>query len=181
MEMRRWSVLYHPFGPPLWHEVYDIRNWQSMKWTKLLSLHIDSHRKHIGGYFYYFDIQEFVRTPITLKLALLWVLLPNNKKNKKGDTRTLSVCKETLPYFSMRVSDFSIVWTKRSQIYVLVTNYLEFFTSAIDTLKTLVIALGAGLAVWGVINLLEGYGNDNRATLISAYNSRSSVTPLETW
>ena len=24
-----------------------------------------------------------------------------------------------------------------------------------------VIALGAGLGVWGVINLLEGYGNDN--------------------
>ena len=22
-------------------------------------------------------------------------------------------------------------------------------------------AIGAGLAVWGVINLLEGYGNDN--------------------
>jgi hypothetical protein len=38
---------------------------------------------------------------------------------------------------------------------------MAFFTSAIDTLKTLVIALGAGLAVWGVINLLEGYGNDN--------------------
>lgn len=38
---------------------------------------------------------------------------------------------------------------------------MEFFTSAIDTLKTVVIGLGAGLAVWGVINLLEGYGNDN--------------------
>ena len=38
---------------------------------------------------------------------------------------------------------------------------MEFFTSAIDTLKVLVIALGAGLGVWGVINLLEGYGNDN--------------------
>ena len=37
---------------------------------------------------------------------------------------------------------------------------MEFFTSAIDTLKVLVIALGAGLGVWGVINLLEGYGND---------------------
>lgn len=24
-----------------------------------------------------------------------------------------------------------------------------------------IIALGAGLAVWGVVNLLEGYGNDN--------------------
>ena len=38
---------------------------------------------------------------------------------------------------------------------------MDFFTSAIDTMKTLVIALGAGLAVWGVINLLEGCGNDN--------------------
>jgi len=28
-------------------------------------------------------------------------------------------------------------------------------------LQTLVIALGAGLGVWGIINLLEGYGNDN--------------------
>ena len=27
--------------------------------------------------------------------------------------------------------------------------------------RTLVIALGAGLAVWGVVNLMEGYGNDN--------------------
>ena len=38
---------------------------------------------------------------------------------------------------------------------------MEFFNSAIGTLQTLVIALGAGLGVWGVINLLEGYGNDN--------------------
>ena len=39
--------------------------------------------------------------------------------------------------------------------------YMEFFSSAITTLQTLVVALGAGLGVWGVINLLEGYGNDN--------------------
>ena len=38
---------------------------------------------------------------------------------------------------------------------------MAFFNSAIDTLQTLVIALGAGLGAWGVINLLEGYGNDN--------------------
>lgn len=38
---------------------------------------------------------------------------------------------------------------------------MAFFASAIDTLKLLVIAIGAGLGVWGVINLLEGYGNDN--------------------
>ena len=37
---------------------------------------------------------------------------------------------------------------------------MAFFSSAI-TLQTLVIALGAGLGVWGVVNLLEGYGSDN--------------------
>lgn len=41
---------------------------------------------------------------------------------------------------------------------------MDFFNSAIEVLQTLVDALGAGLGVWGVINLLEGYGNDNRAT-----------------
>ena len=40
---------------------------------------------------------------------------------------------------------------------------MEFFASAIDTLKILVIAIGAGLGVWGVVNLLEGYGSDNPA------------------
>ena len=40
---------------------------------------------------------------------------------------------------------------------------MEFFNQAIDILKILVMALGAGLAVWGVINLLEGYGLDNPA------------------
>jgi len=38
---------------------------------------------------------------------------------------------------------------------------MEFFNEAVNILKILVIALGAGLSVWGVINLLEGYGNDN--------------------
>ena len=40
---------------------------------------------------------------------------------------------------------------------------MEFFNQSIDILKVLVMALGAGLAVWGVINLLEGYGSDNPA------------------
>ena len=38
---------------------------------------------------------------------------------------------------------------------------MAFFSSAVGVLQTLVIALGAGLAIWGVINLMEGYGNDN--------------------
>ena len=38
---------------------------------------------------------------------------------------------------------------------------MQFFSEAVNVLQTLVISLGAGLAVWGVVNLLEGYGNDN--------------------
>lgn len=38
---------------------------------------------------------------------------------------------------------------------------MGFFNSAVDTLQTLVGAVGAGLGVWGMINLFEGYGNDN--------------------
>lgn len=52
------------------------------------------------------------------------------------------------PYFYLKISGKE-------------TEFMAFFTSAITILQTLVVALGAGLAVWGVINLLEGYGNDN--------------------
>jgi hypothetical protein len=38
---------------------------------------------------------------------------------------------------------------------------MAFFNSAVAVLQTLVIALGAGLGIWGAINLMEGYGNDN--------------------
>ena len=38
---------------------------------------------------------------------------------------------------------------------------MDFFSNAIDCLSVIVIALGGGLGVWGVINLLEGYGSDN--------------------
>ena len=38
---------------------------------------------------------------------------------------------------------------------------MDFFNSAVGVLQTLVIALGAGLGIWGAINLMEGYGNDN--------------------
>lgn len=38
---------------------------------------------------------------------------------------------------------------------------MAFFNAAIGVLQTLVVALGVGLGIWGAINLLEGYGNDN--------------------
>ena len=41
---------------------------------------------------------------------------------------------------------------------------MAFFSSTVTVLQTLVTAIGAGLGIWGLVNLLEGYGNDNRAT-----------------
>lgn len=38
---------------------------------------------------------------------------------------------------------------------------MAFFNSAVDILSTLVILMGAFLGIWGVVNLLEGYGSDN--------------------
>ena len=48
---------------------------------------------------------------------------------------------------------------------------MSFFNSAVNVLQTLVVALGAGLAVWGAINLMEGYGGDNQ------YCNQNSLFP----
>jgi hypothetical protein len=41
---------------------------------------------------------------------------------------------------------------------------MAFFTAIVTALQTLVVALGAGLGIWGAVNLLEGYGADNPAS-----------------
>ena len=46
---------------------------------------------------------------------------------------------------------------------------MEFFNSAVGVLQTLVIALGAGLGIWGAINFMEG-----SATTIRAQRARAS-------
>ena len=38
---------------------------------------------------------------------------------------------------------------------------MAFINSAVTVLQTLALAIGAGLSVWGLVNMLEGYGNDN--------------------
>lgn len=38
---------------------------------------------------------------------------------------------------------------------------MEFFASAVGFMQKAVIGIGAGVGVWGAVNLLEGYGGDN--------------------
>ena len=51
---------------------------------------------------------------------------------------------------------------------------MRIFTSAVNILQTLVVAIGAGLGVWGVMNLMEGYGNDNPGLKARESNSLMS-------
>ena len=46
--------------------------------------------------------------------------------------------------------------------------HMGFFSNAINILQTLVVAIGAGLGVWGVINLMEGY-REKRILSVSAF------------
>jgi len=55
---------------------------------------------------------------------------------------------------------------------------MEFFNSAVDVLQTLVTALGGGLGIWGVINLLEGYGNDNPGAMLMYGREAQSKTRI---
>ena len=56
---------------------------------------------------------------------------------------------------------------------------MAFFTSAIDTLKILVIALGAGLGAWGVINLLEAAYGGRRYRPGGCHADSAPVRPVQ--
>ena len=57
---------------------------------------------------------------------------------------------------------------------------MEFINQAVTVLQTLVVALGAGLAVWGVVNLMEGYGNDNPGAKIKQLMAGGGVVLIGT-
>ncbi len=42
-----------------------------------------------------------------------------------------------------------------------VVDTTDFISKASTVLKSVICLIGAGVGVWGVANLLEGYGNDN--------------------
>ncbi|MDE7363366.1 MAG: Maff2 family protein [Ruminococcus sp.] len=42
-----------------------------------------------------------------------------------------------------------------------VVDTSNFITTACTVLKSVICLIGGGVGVWGVVNLLEGYGNDN--------------------
>ena len=82
------------------------------------------------------------------KADFLWKWKEKPELQEAGSTEDVPAC------FS-----FGIVFFINAAIWR--NNTMEFFNQAITVLQTLVVAIGAGLGVWGVVNLMEGYGNDN--------------------
>lgn len=60
---------------------------------------------------------------------------------------------------TMQTKLFSAMLTM--QTIFLADGFTGFLTKGVTALKWVVVAVGGGLAVLGIINLLEGYGNDN--------------------
>lgn len=56
---------------------------------------------------------------------------------------------------------------------------MAFFNSAVGVLQTLVIALGAGLGIWGVINLLEGYAKAARTAKAAGSTAQATAKSAE--
>jgi hypothetical protein len=67
------------------------------------------------------------------------------------------VAEQFLPYFFLFVG----VVARFCGFVVDGIYAMGFFSSAVSTLKTVISAIGAGIGIWGIINLLESYGSGN--------------------
>lgn len=81
-----------------------------------------------------------------------------NKKNE-NTIRTIrgQKAKKAIATLTMAACLVSFATINASAIAVAA----DFASSAQDALKTVVTLIGGALGAWGVVNLLEGYGNDN--------------------
>ena len=71
------------------------------------------------------------------------------------------ICGDTYRSVWQTLGRTSLAGNQQKAFLSLEEKQMGFFNSVIGVLQTLVIALGAGLGIWGAINLMEGYGNDN--------------------
>ncbi len=109
--------------------------------------------------------RQYIRGPhIPVDSAHCSFFALNKLKLRKGDagTRGANPSIDKTRLLSKRVFLLSSrKMNKTMQNRVPVTVLMAFFTSAVSSLQTVVVAIGAVLCVWGGINLLEGYSSDN--------------------
>lgn len=85
-------------------------------------------------------------------------------KNKKATTlysRRSTKVKKAVFIITAMLCLMSMSMIGASALPIMRPVTLDFTASAQSALTTVVTLIGGALGVWGVVNLLEGYGNDN--------------------
>lgn len=95
----------------------------------------------------------------------------NISADKSAQTTNVSVKHKWLAKGSRYAKKAILTATVMSAMAAMCTTQAFAATGAVDTgsfistactvLKSVICLIGAGVGVWGVVNLLEGYGNDN--------------------
>lgn len=84
-----------------------------------------------------------------------------NKNIQKNHKTTLSKKCKIAKKIVLIITSVAIMMTTGCVTAFAAVDTGAFISSAATVLKAVIILIGAGLGVWGVVNLIEGYGNDN--------------------
>ena len=82
-----------------------------------------------------------------------------NPKNAKLTKRTRFAKKLLLA--AMICSTYTTAFPTHAFAATGVVDTSTFISTACTVLKSVICLIGGGVGLWGVVNLLEGYGNDN--------------------
>lgn len=81
-------------------------------------------------------------------------------KNSNKSITLSNKCKRSKKIILM-VASVAVMMTIGCVSVFAAVNTSEFISKAATVLQAVICLIGAGLGVWGVVNLIEGYGNDN--------------------
>lgn len=88
----------------------------------------------------------------------------NTNKNMlkaKSESRISRIAKKVTAMWTAAMTSLVMMSVSAAADGLTGSDAKDFFEDASNALGTVIILIGAGVGVWGVVNLLEGYGNDN--------------------
>lgn len=80
-------------------------------------------------------------------------------KPDKKHQRASTVCAKKV--IALIFSALTMVTMGITSVFAADVDPSGFIQTSMTVLKAVICLIGAGLGVWGVVNLIEGYGNDN--------------------
>lgn len=90
----------------------------------------------------------------------------NNTINKKQRSNQLTKSCKTAKKIAMIITLAMCIMTVAGMTVFAASGSVsttDFINKTVTVLQSVVSLIGAGLAIWGVVNLIEGYGGDNAA------------------